>query len=96
MSIGDSDTHKQEGWVKFRRKKFQKGFIDHWVGDCASNPNAIGELNFHLNMGAEYFRLNGVGEWLHKDDFVYGFVNTFKCDRLYFTSDEIWNSYIVK
>jgi len=96
MAAGNHDSYKTEDWVKFRRKPFREGFIDVWTGDCGQNPNCVGKSNFNLNSDTQYFRLNGQGEWKNTDGFVYGFIHTFMCDRLYYTSDEIWNNYIEK
>lgn len=79
----------EEKWYKFLRFHCKEGWVDRWMGDCASNPNDDNKSGVNLNTTATYWRCDN-GEW----------VNDYNLDRvqlynLYefreeFTSKEIW------
>ena len=77
----------QEDWVKFTRYPCLEGFIDHWTGDCSSNPNYL-ESSLMLNMTADYFRLNGTGKWVCSS---YRFLRDLKEFREGFTAEEMFD-----
>ena len=77
----------QEDWVKFTRYPCLEGFIDHWTGDCSSNPN-YSESSLMLNMTADYFRLNGTGKWVCSS---YRFLRDLKEFREGFTAEEMFD-----
>ena len=76
-----------EDWVKFTRYPCLEGFIDHWTGDCSSNPN-YSESSLMLNMTADYFRLNGTGKWVCSS---YRFLRDLKEFREGFTAEEMFD-----
>lgn len=84
----------EEGWVKFRRKYFNEGFIDCWIGDSANDPNCIGPLNFQLNSFSQFFRLNGQDKWFSDNEFIYGFSHMGEMCRLHLTAKQYWDTYI--
>lgn len=85
----------QESWFTFSRMWTKSGFIDRWVGDMANNPNRKEQSLYSLNAFSEYFRLNGKGEWLHRDSFkdLHNAVITLREMQ---TAEEIWDSNLIK
>ena len=64
MGANEYIVHKSEGWVEFRRCHCLSGYIDIWTGDCINNPNKEKKSQYALNASAQYYRLNGAGEWI--------------------------------
>lgn len=62
MSEPTPTTHT-EGWVKFSRYQCKEGFIDHWIGDMADNPNLETQSPTVMRAFHQYFRLNGKDKW---------------------------------
>ena len=77
----------QEDWVKFTRYPCLEGYVDHWVGDAALNPNYL-EKSVSLTMPAHYFRLNGSGKWVCSS---YRFLRDLKEYREGFTAEEVFD-----
>jgi hypothetical protein len=80
----------QEGWVKFRRIYCKDGFIDHWIGNSANDPNELEPSNISLSI-ISYFRLNGTGEWKERMWFKEDPIGMLNVGSEWNTAEEIWN-----
>jgi hypothetical protein len=81
--------HLNEKWFKFTRIFCKEGYIDMWGGDCAHDPNLDSKSSYNLNNSVIYFRLNGEGEWISKNELkgLFEDINTY---HEIFTSNELW------
>lgn len=79
-----------EKWFTFTRIYCKQGHIDMWSDDCSNNPNEVTKTNYNLNLSITYFRLNGNGEWITKNDLkgLFEDINTY---HTLFTSNELWD-----
>ena len=84
-----------ENWIEFRRVQCKNGFIDHYIGDTYHNPNLSSKPHMQVNSFSTWFRLNGIGKWLHSSCFEYCFWNTivFKGSELDIT--KFWNDSLI-
>ena len=58
-----------EDWVRFTRIYCKDGYIDKWMGDCVNDPNNDKISNIQLNSSSTYYRLNGKGKWIERNEF---------------------------
>ena len=84
----------KEGWVEFQRIPCKIGFRDKWTGDSGSNPNNPKAANFNLNAFSTWFRLNGKGKWINKNQFQFDFYNTLIFERGLYNAEDLWENYI--
>lgn len=79
-----------EKWFTFIRFYCKEGHIDMWSGDSGHDPNQDTKPSFNLNSSITYFRLNGEGEWVSKNDLkgLFEDINTY---YEVFTSNELWD-----
>ena len=84
-------VYLKEKWFTHIRFYCKEGVIDRWMGDAINNPNNDTKSNMQLNSVATFWRLNGVGEWIHNTEIrqIYSLLVQFKDIA---TSDEIWQS----
>lgn len=80
----------QSGQIEFLRTYCKEGFIDHWMGDSAHNPDNPTTSRQVVNSIVSSFRLNGK-EWVDRremKEFIPGLIATYK---EHFTAQEIWD-----
>lgn len=79
-----------ERWFKFTRIYCKEGYIDMWSGDSAHDPNQDTKSSYNLNNTVTFFRLNGEGEWIPKNE-LRGMFEDINAYHEIFTSNELWD-----
>ena len=80
----------EEKWFTFTRIYCKEGYIDMVNCDSGHDPNDDIKPSYNLNSSATYFRLNGQGEWIYKDD-LKGLFEDINVYHEVFTANEFWD-----
>lgn len=91
--MDNKNQYMEEGWVKFFRYYCKEGFIDKWIGDCIDDPNNSSKSHINLNSFATFYRLNGKGKWVKRDNYRVDLLVLINSNAKKCTAEEIWEYY---